>query len=105
MKQIYSPLLRLLLSSVVFAAFAQDSKSYKEGQVTEISYIKVKPGKFNDYMRGLAESYKQLMEANKSAGLIVSYAVYAAQARSPHDPDLILTTTYANMAALDRIEE
>lgn len=106
MKKLCATLLGgLLLCSIMFAASAQDSKPYKEGQVTEVSYIKVKPGKFNDYMKWLATSYKALMEANKKAGLIVSYAVYSAQPRSPHDPDLILTVTYANMAALDRIEE
>src|SRR5438105_933947 len=105
MRNISATLAGLVLCSIVSAASAQDSKPYKEGQVTELSYIKVKPGKFDDYMKWLATSYKQVMEANKKAGLIVSYAVYSAQARSPHDPDLILTTTYANMAALDKIEE
>jgi len=105
MKKIFAALLGLLLCSVMSAAFAQDSKPYKEGQVTEVSYIKVKPGQFNEYMKWLGSTYKQLMEANKKAGLIVAYAVYSAQARSPHDPDLILTVTYANMAALDKIDE
>jgi hypothetical protein len=45
------------------------------------------------------------MEANIKAGLIVRYGVYSAQARTPQDPDLILTVTYANMAALDKIDE
>ena len=105
MKKIFAALLSLLLCSSMPAAFAQDSKPYKEGQVTEVSYIKVKPGQFNEYMKWLGSTYKQLMEANKKAGLIVAYAVYSAQARSPHDPDLILTVTYANMAALDKIDE
>jgi hypothetical protein len=56
-------------------------------------------------MKWPATSYKELMEANKKAGLIVGYAVYSAQARSPHEADLIQTTTYANTAALDRIDE
>ena len=86
-------------------AMAQTQKPYKEGQVTEVSYIKIKPGRFDDYMSFLDTSYKTLMEAYKRAGLVVSYAVYGTRARSPQDPDLILTVTYANMAALDKIEE
>jgi hypothetical protein len=105
MKKVLATLIGLMLCSFMAAAPAQDAKPYKEGQVTQLSYIKIKPGKFDDYMKWLATSYKQLMEANKKAGLIVSYGVYAAQARSPHEADLILTTTYANMAALDRIDE
>lgn len=95
----------LALCSGISAAIAQEAKAYKEGQVTEISYIKVKPGKFDDYMGFLDTTYKSLMEASKKAGLITGYAVYSAQARSPQEPDLILSVSYANMAALDKIEE
>ena len=89
----------------VAPASADTSKSYTEGAVTELSYIKVKPGKFDDYLKYLDTTYKTVMEANKKAGLITAYAVYSAQARSPQEPDLILSVVYANMAALDRIEE
>jgi hypothetical protein len=105
MKKIVACLLGLVFCSAITAASGQEVKPYKEGQVTEVSYIKIKPGKFDDYMAFLDTTYKALMEANKKAGLIVGYAVYSAQARSPQDPDLILTTTYANMAALDKIDE
>ena len=98
-------LIGVLLCSVMCVAVAQDSKPYKEGPVTELSYIKVKPGKFDDYLKYLDTTYKTVMEANKKAGLITAYAVYSAQARSPQEPDLILSVVYANMAALDRIEE
>lgn len=82
-----------------------DDKSYTEGQVTEVSYIKIKPGKFDDYMKYLDTTYKTIMEANKKAGLITGYGVYTAMARTPQDPDLILTTVYPNMAALDKSNE
>jgi len=99
----------LLLGLVVFGiaadAGAQDTKVYKEGPVTELSYIKIKPGRFDDYMKFLDTTYKQLLEANKKEGLITSYAVYGSQARTPQEPDLILAVTYPNMAALDKIEE
>lgn len=95
----------LMLATLMVTAQAQDAKSYKEGPVTELSYIKIKPGKFEDYMKFLDTSYKTLMEENKKAGLILGYKVFAAQARSPREADLILTTTYANMAALDKNDE
>jgi hypothetical protein len=91
--------------AVMATAHAQDVKPYKEGPVTYVSYIKIKPGKMDDYMKFLDTSYKSLMEANKKAGLILGYNVYSAQAKSPREPDLILTITYANMAALDKTEE
>jgi hypothetical protein len=105
MKNFVATLVGLTLCAFMGAASAQEAKPYKEGQVTQLSYVKIKPGKFDDYMKWLATSYKQLMEANKKAGLIVGYAVYSAQARSPQEADLVLAVTYANMAALDRIDE
>jgi len=86
-------------------ASGADAKSYTEGAVTELSFIKVKPGKFEDYMKYLSTTYKTVMEANKKAGLITGYAVYSAQPRSPQEPDLILSVVYPNMAALDKIDE
>ena len=76
-------------------------RPYTEGVVSEISSIRTEPGKFDDYMAWLAGPYKQMMEAQKAAGLIVDYAVYATSPRSPSDPDLYLVTVYKNLAALD----
>jgi L-rhamnose mutarotase len=56
---------------------------------------------FEEYMKYLAGPYKQVMEEQKKAGIIVDYAIYAADPRGPHDPDLYLVTVYKNMAALD----
>ncbi len=74
-------------------------------RVTQISYIKIKPGRFDDYMKFLDTTYKSLREAEKKAGLITGYAVFSADARSPQEPDLILTVTFANMAALHKTDE
>ena len=103
MKKMFAWLLLFVFCTSM--AVAQDVKPYKEGPVTEVSYIRTKPGKFDDYMKFLDTTYKQLMEANKQAGLITAYGVFWKYARTPQEPDLILTVTYPNMAALDRIEE
>ena len=93
------------LIAVATAVSAQEPRVYKEGPLVEISSIKVKPGQFDNYMKYLAGPYRDLMEANKKAGLVVSFAVYANRARNPQDADLFLVTTYANWAALDRVED
>ena len=105
LQSIFAIVLTLTLSAWLATANAQDVKSYKEGSVVQISYIKIKPGKFEAYMKFLDTTYKAVMDANKKAGLILSYGVYSAQARNPREPDLILTVTYANMAALDKSDE
>ena len=83
-------------------AVAQDQRPYKDGPVVQMSYIKVKPGKFDDYMRYLAGPYRKLQEENKRTGLITSWNVYGVRAKTPNDADVVLVTTYPNMAALDR---
>jgi hypothetical protein len=94
-----------LSMSPISSALADDSKSYTEGTVTEVTSIRTKPGMFDKYMKWLGTTGKQLREDEKKAGLIVDYAVYRAVPRSPHDPDLYLTITYKNLAALDGLSD
>jgi L-rhamnose mutarotase len=105
MKTLTTVLISLAFSAMAATALADEGKVYSEGPVVEVTYVKIKPGKFEDYMKFLATTYRTLMEANKKAGLIQDYGIYQATPRSPQDPDLLLTTTYPNMAALDRNEE
>ena len=95
----------LALFGLVASATAQDTKAYKEGPVTQLSYIKIKPGKFDAYMKFLAGDYKKLMEAYIKAGLVTRYGVYSTRAKNPHEADLILTVTSPNFAALDKVDE
>jgi hypothetical protein len=91
--------------SAASAARADDSKSYIEGTVTTVTSIRTKPGMFDAYLKWLDTTGKQLREDEKKAGIIVDYAVYSVTPRSPHDPDLYLTVTYKNMAALDGLDD
>lgn len=91
----------LLVSSAAMAADAP----FTEGPVTEVSFIKIKPGMFDAYMKWVATERKQLMDEQKKAGIILDYKVYGAEAHNPNEADLILTITYKNMAALDNLDE
>ncbi|PRC91258.1 hypothetical protein [Solimicrobium silvestre] len=98
-------LIGLVLTGFVMTATAQEAKSYKEGQVTVLTYVKVKPGKFDEYMKWLATTGKAFREAEIKAGILLSYHVYSANPRTPREPDLILSSTYPNMAALDKDDD
>jgi hypothetical protein len=98
----------LLLSAFVLSlpADAQLGTTYREGPVTEISYLKIEYGHFDEYVDWLNSTWKPLNEAKKKAGLIVDYRVYTARPKKPEEPNVIFMITYANMAALDRrVEE
>jgi hypothetical protein len=95
---------RLLIAAALIlpcAIATADDLSYTEGSVSDVSYIRTKPGKFDAYMHYLATEFKKEMEEFKKAGIILSYGVYAATPKGPGEPDIILVTEYKNMAALD----
>lgn len=95
-------LLPLLLAAQ--SAVAQD-KPYKEGTVWSISFIKVKPGMLDVYMRDLASSRKKLMEEAKKQGLIVSEKMLMGASAGPDDWNLVLMVEYKNWAALDGLSD
>lgn len=89
-----------LIAFFAFPVAAQD-RDYTEGPVMQVAAIKIQQGHFDEYMAYLKSSWTKEQQALKDAKLILDFGVYATQARSPDDPDLYLTTTYANWAALD----
>jgi hypothetical protein len=95
----------LLLVSLTSTAVAQQPRPYTEGPVVVMSYIRTKPGMFDKYMEYLSGNYKRLMEAQKKAGIVTDYAVYNSMPATEDDWDVLLTTTYKNMAALDNIDD
>jgi hypothetical protein len=96
----------LAASSLSLNARAQDERQYTEGPVTEVSYLQVDYGHFEEYIDWLNSTWKPTMEATKKAGLIVDYKVFRLTPKSPDQPNIILWITYKNMAALDKgIEE
>ena len=94
-----------LSMGAISPVLADDSKSYTEGPVSEVTSIRVKPGMFDAYMKWLDTTGKQIREDEKKAGIIVSYAVFTVEPRSPQDPNLYLVITYKNMAALDGLDD
>lgn len=86
-------------------AQTEDEHAYTEGPVVVVSYIRTEPGMFEDYLKYLSSTYKKLMEEYKKNGLILDYAVFSAEPRTESDPDLILTISYKNYAALDNLND
>src|ERR1700674_2370543 len=94
-----------ILSLSAAGAIADDSKSYTEGTVTNVTSVRTKPGMFDTYMKYLNTTYKPLMEDEKKAGIVLDYGIYRANPRSPHDPDLYLVLVYKNFAAFDGLDD
>jgi len=95
-----------VLSFVALMATAQAAdRPYSEGTVSVVSSIRTEPGQYENYMKYLATTYKQLMEEQKKAGIIVDWSVFTARSRTPDDPNVYLVTTYKNLAAMDGLQD
>ncbi|HWE22743.1 MAG TPA: hypothetical protein VG496_02270 [Myxococcales bacterium] len=78
---------------------------FTEGSVWEMSFVKVKPGFEEDYLRSLGQTWKKVMDEAKKQKLVVSYKVLSADAAARDDWNVALMVEYKNMAALDGLEE
>ncbi|HEX2010328.1 MAG TPA: hypothetical protein VJN44_05250 [Roseateles sp.] len=106
MRRVRHVLLPALLGLSLLAnpAQAQD-KPYKEGTVWSVSFIKVKPGMFDVYMRDLAVQRKKLMDEAKKLGMIVSEKMLSGTSMGQGDWDLMLMVEYKNWAAFDGLND
>jgi hypothetical protein len=95
----------LAVALACLMASAQEERSYSEGEVVQVSYIRTQPGMFDAYLEYLASTYQELLEEQKQGGLVTEYHVYSAQPRTSDEPDLILTVHYKNWAAFDGLGE
>lgn len=92
------------LVAVTGIAVAAD-RPYTEGTVSVVSLIRTEPGQNENYMKYLATTYKQLMDEQMKAGLIVNWSVFTARPRTADDPNIYLVTTYKNLAAMDSLQD
>jgi hypothetical protein len=89
----------LAASLLPLNAPAQDQRQYTDGPVTEVGYIHVDYGHFEEYIDWLNSTWKPTMEATKKAGLIIDYKVFMLTPKSPDQPNIYLWITYKNAAA------
>jgi hypothetical protein len=74
-------------------------RQYTEGPVTEVDYIHVEYGHFEEYIDWLNSTWKPTMEAFKKAGLIIDYKVLKLTPKSADQPNISLNITFKNGAA------
>ena len=102
MNRIIQFLLFLTAFLLSLPANAQLGTTYSEGPVTEVTYLHIEYGHFDEYVDWLNSTWKPLNEAKMKAGLITDYKVFTARPKKPEEPNVIFMITYPNMAAFDR---
>jgi hypothetical protein len=100
----------LTASAALFVAWtglcsAQSDAPYTEGPVWEITMVKAKYGMGDEYLKGLAKTFKGTLDEAKKENLILDYKILLGDAASPHDFDILLMVESKNMAAFDNARE
>src|SRR5947199_7062165 len=93
--------------SVAFSGLcrAQSDAPYTEGPVWTITMVKAKAGMGDEYLKGLAKTFKGAMDEAKKQDLIMDYKILLGPPATPQDFDILLMVESKNMAALDNARE
>jgi hypothetical protein len=86
-------------------SFGQSDAPYTEGPVWQITMVKAKYGMGDEYLKGLAKSFKGTLDEAKKQDLIVDYKILLGDASNPQDFDILLMVESKNMAAFDNARE
>ena len=84
---------------------AQSDAPYTEGTVWNVTMVKTKYGMTDDYLKGLAKTFKGTLDEAKKQNLIIDYKILLGDSATPHDFDVLLMVESKNMAALDGARE
>ena len=100
----------LIASIAVSTAFtglcrAQSDAPYTEGPVWTVTMVKAKAGMTDDYLKGLAKTFKGAMDEAKKQNIIMDYKILLGDAATPQDFNILLMVESKNMAALDDARE
>jgi hypothetical protein len=87
-----------------WATLQAEEPPYTEGTVMDMTFVRVKPGGDEAYMKFLSTKWKPLNEDAKKEGLVLSYHVIQSNAVNRDDWDVLLVVEYKNMAAFDGLE-
>jgi hypothetical protein len=80
-------------------------KPYKEGTVWAVSFVKVKPGMLDQYLREVGPLRKKIMEEAQKQGLVVSFKVLSGISANRDDWDIMFMDEFKNWAAFDGMTE
>ena len=99
----------LMIALAFFASItlsrAQSDAPYTEGTVWNITMVKTKYGMTDEYLKGLAKTFKGTLDEAKKQNLILSYKILLGDAATPHDFDILLMVESKDMAAFDGARE
>ncbi len=86
-------------------ASSQTTKPYTNGSLWQVSFVQVKPGMGNAYLKNLSENWAKAMKQAKTDGLIMDFKVLNGESATKDDWNLMLMIQIKNHAALDGLDD
>ena len=84
---------------------AQSDAPYTEGAVWNITMVKTKYGMTDEYLKGLAKTFKGTLDEAKKQNLVLDYKILLGDPATPNDFDILLMVESKDMAAFDGARE
>ena len=97
----YLLVVAMLLSSNVFAELYKDYEPSE--QFIQLTVVAVEPNYLDNYIVNLKKTWVRAMDIQKELGYVVDYGVFTSD--NANSPNVWLTITYENMAAMQPSEE
>lgn len=79
-----------------------DDRVYKSGSVWNVSFVRTKPGKFDEYLADLENVWLKYIKQQMKDGDILSYKLMAVSGRRKDESNLVLMIEFKNWAVFDR---
>jgi hypothetical protein len=95
------PFLALIFTLSFGLTLSAQDKSYKDGSVWQVGFIKVGANMNVEYLNNLKNNWKATHDEAVKQGLIVSYKILQGAAANPEDWDIMLMTEFKNLAAME----
>ena len=95
------PLFSVFLFNPVVAEIYKDYEPSEE--FIQLTVVAVEPNYLDDYIVNLKKTWVRAMEVQKELGYVVDYGVFTSN--NANSPNVWLTITYENMAAMQPSEE
>ena len=96
-------------SAIAFATTAPAAEVFKDyvpsKEVYNVTFIKVKPNRFDDYLDGLRQTWWNSCEVGKKLGQVVDCAIFASTTFANRDFNLILVVKSPSAATSDPDQE
>jgi hypothetical protein len=87
----------LLLGTRVFS----QERTYKDGSVWNVSFIKTNSGMGNDYITNLKTTWKAVNDEALNQGLILSYKILDGNFANPQDWNIMLMVEFKDLASME----